>query len=106
MSEAPKTVEEPVAAAPATETPAAEAVVESTPAVTEPATETPATTTTEPATTEAAAPVKEEVKPVEEGVLGYKAPGLLKGFIFQKKFFWFGSEPVETKSWEPTKWGR
>jgi len=77
MSEAPKTVEEPVAAAPATETPAAEPVVESTPAVTEPATETPAATT-EPTTTEAAAPVKEEVKPVEEGVLGYKAPGLLK----------------------------
>jgi len=21
-----------------------------------------------------------------------------RGFIFQKKFFWFGSEPVETKS--------
>lgn len=93
MSEAPKTVDEPVAAAPSTETPAAEPVVESAPAVTEPVTETPAATTNE-----AAAPVKEEVKPVEEGVLGYKAPGLIKGLIFQKKFFWFGSERVETKS--------
>ncbi|KAH6711405.1 Pleckstrin homology domain-containing protein [Leptodontidium sp. MPI-SDFR-AT-0119] len=45
-----------------------------------------------------AAPVKEEVKPVEEGVLGYKGPGLLKSFIFQKKFFYFGTEPVESKT--------
>jgi len=42
-----------------------------------------------------AEPVKEEVKPVEEGILGYKGPGLLKSFMFQKKFFYFGTEPVE-----------
>jgi len=40
------------------------------------------------------APAKEEVKPVEWGTLGYKGPGLLKSFIFQKKFFWFGIEPI------------
>ncbi|PBP22446.1 immunogenic protein [Diplocarpon rosae] len=45
-----------------------------------------------------AAPVVEEVKPIEEGILGYKGPGLLKSFIFQKKFFYFGSEPVESKT--------
>jgi hypothetical protein len=69
MSEAPKpTVEEPVVA-PVTETPVVEAVAEVK------ATEEPAV---EAAATEEAAPVKEEVKPVEDGVLGYKAPGLLK----------------------------
>jgi hypothetical protein len=76
MSEAAKPVEEPVVAPEASvEAPAAEtAPVETT----EAATEAPATT--EPATTEEApaAPVKEEVKPVEEGTLGYKGPGLLK----------------------------
>jgi hypothetical protein len=96
MSEAAKPVEEPVVAPEASvEAPAAEtAPVETT----EAATEAPAAT--EPATAEEApaAPVKEEVKPVEEGTLGYKGPGLLKSFIFQKKFFWFGTEPVEHKS--------
>lgn len=76
MSEAPKpVVEEPVAAPVATETPAVEPVPE-VKATEEPSTEAPAAT--EPATTEEAAPIKEEIKPVEEGVLGYKAPGLLK----------------------------
>ncbi|TVY42456.1 hypothetical protein LSUB1_G001737 [Lachnellula subtilissima] len=93
MSEVTK-VEEPVVA-PTTETTATEApVVEPVAETVEPTTETEAVT--EPAAEEAA--VKEEVKPVEEGTLGYKGPGLLKGLIFQKKFFWFGSEPVETKS--------
>lgn len=79
MSEAPKTVETPVVAPETTPT------VEETP---KPTTETvePATTSETPATTEAvkeeeaaaAAPAKEEVKPVEEGTLGYKGPGLLK----------------------------
>lgn len=76
MSEAPKTVEEPVAA-PATETPVTEPVPE-VKATEEPATEAPAVTEPAATTEEAAAPVKEEVKPVEEGTLGYKGPGLLK----------------------------
>lgn len=97
MSEVAKPVEEPVAAPEApVEAPAAEAApVEPT----EAATEVPAAT--EPATTEEApaAPAKEEAKPpAEDGTLGYKGPGLLKSFIFQKKFFWFGTEPVEHKS--------
>ncbi|TVY59081.1 hypothetical protein LCER1_G000701 [Lachnellula cervina] len=93
MSEVTK-VEEPVVA-PTTETTATEApVVEPVVETVEPTTETEAVA--EPAAEEAAA--KEPVKPVEEGTLGYKGPGLLKGLIFQKKFFWFGSEPVETKS--------
>ena len=81
MSEAQKPVEEPVAA-PTTETPAVEPVTESKPVeetpapATETATETPAETA--PATTEEAAPVKEEPKPIEEGILGYKGPGLIK----------------------------
>jgi hypothetical protein len=68
---APKpAVEEPVAAL-ATEAPLAEPAAE--------VEETPATT--EPAATEEATPAKEEVKPVEDGVLGYKGPGLLKYVI-------------------------
>ncbi|PQE21769.1 immunogenic protein [Rutstroemia sp. NJR-2017a WRK4] len=104
MSEVQKPVEEPVAApAPATiETPATEPIVESAteeaPAATADVT-TEAPVAEEPATETAAeaAPAAKEVKPIEEGVLGYKGPGLLKSFIFQKKFFWFGSEPVESK---------
>ncbi|PQE03342.1 immunogenic protein [Rutstroemia sp. NJR-2017a BBW] len=104
MSEVQKPVEEPVAApAPATiETPATEPIVESAteeaPAATADVT-TEAPVAEEPAaeTAAEAAPAAKEVKPIEEGVLGYKGPGLLKSFIFQKKFFWFGSEPVESK---------
>lgn len=33
-------------------------------------------------------------EPASEGVLGYKAPGLVKSFRFSKKFFWFGDEAV------------
>jgi len=103
-AEVPKTVEEPViapttTAAPLTETPVVVKPLETeTPAITEPSTETPAVTEATPATEELAAPAKEEVKPVEEGVLGYKGPGLLKSLIFQKKFFWFGTDAVETKA--------
>jgi hypothetical protein len=96
MSEAAKPVEEPVVAPEApVEAPAVEAAPVET---TEAATEEPAAT--EPAATEEApaSPVKEEAKPAEEGVLGYKGPGLFKSFIFQKKFFWFGDEPIEHKS--------
>lgn len=78
--EATKPVEEPVVAPTETAT-EAPVIAETAPvetATTEPAaTEEPAAATETPAeTTEAA--VKEEVKPVEEGTLGYKGPGLLK----------------------------
>lgn len=99
--EATKPVEEPVVAPTETTTTDAPAATETAPVetATEPAaTEaTPIATETAAETTEAA-PVKEEVKPVEEGILGYKGPGLLKSFIFQKKFFWFGTEPIESKA--------
>ncbi|RAL68221.1 hypothetical protein DID88_008924 [Monilinia fructigena] len=92
MSEVQKpTVEEQVAAPapaittteapavePVPETKAEEPVAQTEPA--EPTTETPAVVE-EPsaeAATEAAAPAIKEVTPVEEGVLGYKGPGLLK----------------------------
>ncbi|OAX79490.1 hypothetical protein ACJ72_06191 [Emergomyces africanus] len=103
MSEAQKPVEETPAALPAAEpskdTPAADAA---------PAAETPAEiaapATTEPAADAAAAaeePAKEEpkaeIKPASEGVLGYKAPGLVKGFRFSKRFFWFSDDAVEVK---------
>lgn len=76
-AEAPKAVEAPVEAPKA---------VEETPVVpTEAPVETPVATESAPVVEEApkdesteAAPAKEEVKPVEEGVLGYKGPGLLK----------------------------
>lgn len=77
MSDAPK-VEEPVVAAPV-ETPA---VVE--PVVDAPAAEmaAPEVATEAPAAEAAAAaeetPAAAEATPVEEGVLGYKGPGLLK----------------------------
>lgn len=95
MSEAPK-VEEPVVATPVETSPAVETAAVVEPVVEEPVAEHAAEVAEEPAT-EAAA-VEEDVKPVEEGVLGYKGPGLLKSLIFQKKFFWFGTEPVEHKN--------
>ncbi|KAI9648288.1 hypothetical protein NHQ30_002920 [Ciborinia camelliae] len=108
MSEVQNPVVEEQVAAPAPETttteapvvePVAETKIEEPVAATEPATETPAVVEepTEETTTDAA-PAAKEVTPVEEGVLGYKAPGLLKSFIFQKKHFWFGTEPVEQKN--------
>jgi hypothetical protein len=91
MSEPTNPVEEPVVVvAPTTETPVVETVAESTPVVetaapAETATEAPAATETALAAAEeaaAAAPVEEEAKPVEEGVLGYKAPGLIKYVLY------------------------
>ena len=76
----------PVEVTPQTEAPVETPKPVETAPVVEPTTTEPTTTTTEtPVVAEApkeevteAAPVKEEVKPVEEGVLGYKGPGLLK----------------------------
>ncbi|KAK2809954.1 hypothetical protein FQN50_003368 [Emmonsiellopsis sp. PD_5] len=99
MSEVQKPVEETPAAAPAAEpavtetpaaVPAAETPAEPAAASTEPAAETPAA---EPAKEEA----KTEVTPASEGVLGYKAPGLVKGFRFSKRFFWFSDDAVDVK---------
>ncbi|KAL8985541.1 MAG: hypothetical protein Q9177_004408 [Variospora cf. flavescens] len=36
-----------------------------------------------------------ESQPINEGVLAYKQPGLVKSLMYSKKFFWFGDEPVE-----------
>lgn len=80
--EATKPVEEPVVAPTETATEAPAAVTETAPvetATAEPvAAAEPAVATETPAETTEAAAVKEEVKPVEEGTLGYKGPGLLK----------------------------
>ncbi|KAI5206674.1 hypothetical protein E4T38_03792 [Aureobasidium subglaciale] len=38
--------------------------------------------------------VTEEPKAIESGILGYKAPGLIKSLKFSKKTFWLGEEPV------------
>jgi len=89
----PQTTEAPVEAPKAVETaPVVEATAEPS------TTETPVVAEAAKEEATEAAPVKEEVKPVEEGVLGYKGPGLLKSFIFQKKFFYFGTEPVDSKT--------
>jgi hypothetical protein len=84
MSEAQKPVEEPVVAS-ATETPVAEPVAETKPVeetavpAVETTTESPAAVEPVPAATEeVAAPATEELKSIEEGVLGYKGPGLIK----------------------------
>ncbi|CDM36751.1 hypothetical protein DTO013E5_2873 [Penicillium roqueforti] len=95
MSEVQKTVEEtPVVPTvePAVETPATEAAVEAPKETTEEPTATPAIESTE-----ASEPAKEEVKPASEGVLGHKGPGLVKGFRFVKRFFYFNEEATESK---------
>ncbi|KAL8819534.1 MAG: hypothetical protein Q9223_002051 [Gallowayella weberi] len=38
-----------------------------------------------------------ESQPINEGLLGYKQPGLVKSLMYSKKFFWFSDEPVEHK---------
>jgi len=102
MSEVQKPVEETPVVLPTTEestVPSIEPVAETKAGepVAETATEPTAETTTgeTPAVAEEAAA---ELTPTEEGALGYKAPGLIKSFRFAKTFFWFGSEPVETKN--------
>ncbi|KAJ9228881.1 hypothetical protein DTO169E5_9035 [Paecilomyces variotii] len=102
MSDTQKPVEETPAAAPATETPA-EAPATETPAAEAPqetpaeATEAaPAAESTEEAPKEEEA--KKEVTPATDGVLGYKAPGLVKSLRFVKRYFYFSEEPVEVKS--------
>jgi cell division septation protein DedD len=88
---------EPVVETKVEETPAA-ATTEAAAAETE-ATPVATETTEAPAAAEEAAPV-EEKKPVEEGTLAHKGEGanFPKNFIYSKKLFWFGSEPVDLKS--------
>ncbi|KAB5578564.1 Pleckstrin homology domain-containing protein [Coniochaeta sp. 2T2.1] len=109
MADVQKPVEVTPAAVPAAE-PVTETKVEETPAATTeaaPVTETPApaaeaTTAVEETPAAAAAtteePKKEEVTPVEEGHLEHKGSNFPKNFLYSKKFFWFGSEPVDTKA--------
>ncbi|PGH32684.1 hypothetical protein GX50_04531 [[Emmonsia] crescens] len=103
MSEVQKPVEETPAAVPAIE-PAMDTPAADTAPAAETAAETPATATSEPAADASAAgeeSAKEEPKaeiiPASEGVLGYKAPGLVKGFRFSKRFCWFSDDAVEIK---------
>ncbi|MCJ1475595.1 hypothetical protein MMC13_004258 [Lambiella insularis] len=60
------------------------------------ASESPNALPTARAATGGATPV--DAQPVTEGVLGYKAPGLLKGLRFSKKFFWLGDEALDERS--------
>ncbi|KAE8354085.1 Pleckstrin homology domain-containing protein [Aspergillus coremiiformis] len=110
MSDAQKPVEETPVTAPAA-APATEAPVETT-ATETPAAEAPKETPAEnveapPAPAEdkkdevaAEQPkeeAKEEVTPASEGLLGHKAPGLVKGLRFSKRFFYFSDDAVEGK---------
>ncbi|KAL6863012.1 hypothetical protein ACO1O0_003256 [Amphichorda felina] len=102
MAEEQKTVDIPKAEetpAPAVETPKEEA-----PAAEEPKTEEPAPAEDKPAedkpAEETKAEEKEEVKPIEEGLLGHKAQGASfpKNFIPSKEFFFFGADAYEPKA--------
>lgn len=110
--EAPKPVEVPeVPATAGTVEPAPAPVVASDNAAAPVVVEEPKTETEEAPKTEAegeseaaaAAPVEEPkedkvVEPIYSGALGYKAPGLKNAFRFNKKFFWFGEEPVAAEN--------
>ncbi|KAB5549771.1 Pleckstrin homology domain-containing protein [Coniochaeta sp. 2T2.1] len=110
MADVQKPVEVTPAAVPVVE-PVTETKIEETPAATTeaalvtettPAQAAEATTAVEetPATAAAATEEtkKEEVTPVEEGHLEHKGSNFPKNFLYSKKFFWFGSEPVDTKA--------
>ncbi|EGC41290.1 conserved hypothetical protein [Histoplasma capsulatum var. duboisii H88] len=103
MSDVQKTEEVPAAApAPAAES-AKDGSADAAPAAETPA-ETPAPGTSKAAADDSAAaedaPKEEsnpEIKPASEGFLGYKAPGLVKGLRFSKRFCWFSDDAVEIK---------
>ncbi|KAJ6171029.1 Pleckstrin homology domain-containing protein [Penicillium chermesinum] len=102
MSDVQKPVEEVPAAVPATETTEASTTTEASaevPAAEETlATEEAAKPAEETKPEEAKEETKEEVKPATEGVLGHKAPGLIKSLRFSKRFFYFSDEPTESKN--------
>ncbi|RDW94113.1 uncharacterized protein DSM5745_01435 [Aspergillus mulundensis] len=86
----------PAEAATATETPAVEAPKETAAEASEPAAEA-APAAAEESKAEAPAEEAKEVIPASEGILGYKAPGLVKSLRFAKRFFYFSDEAVEAK---------
>ncbi|KAK0618173.1 Pleckstrin homology domain-containing protein [Bombardia bombarda] len=103
MAEEQKPVEVPKDLVAATEPVAETKPVEVAPATTTEAEAAP--TAVEPIVEAAAAPAEEakkeeEVKPVDEGSLEHKGQGanFPKNLIYSKKFFWFGSEPVDLKA--------
>ncbi|RFU30507.1 hypothetical protein B7463_g5819, partial [Scytalidium lignicola] len=93
MSEVQKPVE-PTATAPAAKIPAAESPAAKSPNdISAAITDTPiAQQKEEPTKGEA-----KEVTPATDGVLGYKAPGLVKGLRFSKRYFYFSEKPIESK---------
>ncbi|KAB8079137.1 Pleckstrin homology domain-containing protein [Aspergillus leporis] len=110
MSDVQKPVEEtPIAApavAPVTEAPAAETTATETPAVEAPnetaaenaeAAPAAAEDKKDEAATEQPKEDAKEVTPASEGVLGHKAPGLVKGLRFSKRFFYFSDDAVEAR---------
>ncbi|KAE8144155.1 Pleckstrin homology domain-containing protein [Aspergillus avenaceus] len=112
MSDTQKPVEEtPVAAsttAPVTDTTVTEATIGTETPAAEAPQETPAGNTEatpapeedkgdETATEQPKEDKKEEVTPASEGVLGHKAPGLVKGLRFSKRFFYLSEDAVEAK---------
>jgi len=102
MSDTQKPVEETSVVAPAsTEPPAVEPAPEVSAVDTAEADTAPVTETTEaPAEQPKEEPPKEESKeitPASDGILGYKAPGLVKSFRFLKRYFYFSDEAVEIK---------
>ncbi|KMU78920.1 hypothetical protein CISG_07437 [Coccidioides immitis RMSCC 3703] len=88
MSEAQKPVEETPVAPPAAET--AAPTTEAQPPAAEAPKDAPAESE-EPAKEEQ----KAEVTPATDGVLGHKAPGLVKSLRFSKRYFWFSDDAVE-----------
>ncbi|EEP80992.1 predicted protein [Uncinocarpus reesii 1704] len=101
MSEAQKPAEETPVVPPAAEpVPVAEAQAPAT-ETTAPA-DAPATEAPTDAPAEAEEPPKEEPKaevtPATDGVLGYKAPGLVKSLRFSKRYFWFSDDAVESRN--------
>lgn len=93
--------------APTKDTPVAEPTVVEPTTAAEPTVAAPETTAATAETPAAVLPTEEnvgedavkiEAQPASEGVLGYKAPGLIKSLRFSKKFFWFGDEqPIDEK---------
>ncbi|KAK2742703.1 hypothetical protein FQN57_005158 [Myotisia sp. PD_48] len=96
MSEAQKPVEVTPVVAAVTETPTTTTEVAATPEASA-AVDAPAVDAEAGPETPAKDEVKAEVTPATDGVLGYKAPGLVKGFRFAKRHFWFSDEAVEIK---------
>lgn len=70
--------------------------VEATPAVAS-SEEVPPVIAAEEKPAETAVAKDASVEPITSGVLGYKAPGLLKHLKSSKRYFWLGNEPISTQ---------